>query len=201
MHKLLLADDHGLVRETIADYLRSQGGFEVSSAGSLDEAIAIESEQGPHDLVLLDYSMPGMDTLAGLARMKDHAECPVAILSGTASADVARRALRAGAAGFLPKTLGPDMLIAAVHEMLGGGIYRPIEFLAETEASPLDVALTPRELDVLKGLTEGKANKEIARELDIQEVTVKLHVKTLSRKLQARNRTHAAMLGRDLGLV
>src|SRR6056297_2257791 len=102
MQKLLLADDHGLVRETIADYLRSQGGYLVSSAGSLDEAIQIETEQGPHDLILLDYAMPGMDTLAGMARMKEHADCPVAILSGTASADVARRALRAGAAGFLP---------------------------------------------------------------------------------------------------
>lgn len=201
MQKLLLADDHGLVRETIADYLRSQGGFLVSSAGSLDEAIEVEAEHGPHDLILLDYSMPGMDTLAGMARMKEHASCPVAILSGTASADVARRALRAGAAGFLPKTLGPEMLIAAVREMVAGGIYRPLDFLADAENTSGDVALTPRELDVLKGLTEGKANKEIARELDIQEVTVKLHVKTLSRKLNARNRTHAAMLGRDLGLV
>ena len=61
--------------------------------------------------------------------------------------------------------------------------------------------LTPRELDVVRGLTEGKSNKEIARDFDIQEVTVKLHVKTLSRKLGARNRTHAAMLARDLGLI
>ena len=113
----------------------------------------------------------------------------------------ARRALRAGAAGFVPKTLGPEMLIAAVNEMVGGGIYRPLDFLAESDDDASDVALTPRELDVLKGLSEGKANKEIARELEIQEVTVKLHVKTLSRKLNARNRTHAAMLGRDLGLV
>lgn len=201
MQKLLLADDHGLVRETIADYLRSQGGYQVSSAGSLDEAMQIETDHGPHDLILLDYAMPGMDALAGMARMQEHAGCPVAILSGTASADVARRALRAGAAGFVPKTLGPEMLIAAVNEMVGGGIYRPLDFLAESDDDASDVALTPRELDVLKGLSEGKANKEIARELEIQEVTVKLHVKTLSRKLNARNRTHAAMLGRDLGLV
>lgn len=63
------------------------------------------------------------------------------------------------------------------------------------------VQLTPRETEVLRGLAEGKSNKEIARDLDIQEVTVKLHVKSLTRKLEARNRTHAAMLARDMGLV
>ena len=85
--------------------------------------------------------------------------------------------------------------------MLTGEVYMPLEFLNDESADQLDVNLTPRERDVLLGITEGKSNKEIARDLDIQEVTVKLHVKTLSRKLGARNRTHAAMLGRDLGLM
>lgn len=202
MKRLLLADDHELVRETLADYLRLQGGFEVHCASTLDEAFEVEAAAGPFDLVLLDYTMPGMDTLTGLARMKARSRGPVAILSGTAPPDVARRALAAGAAGFLPKTLAPQSLLAAVRHILTGEVYRPLDFLEGTGPQPAGhVSLTPREGDVLRGLGEGKSNKEIARDLNIQEVTVKLHVKTLSRKLGARNRTHAAMLARDLGLI
>ncbi len=201
MHKLLLADDHELVRETVADFLRLQGGYEVATAQSFDEALDVAQRKGPFALVMLDYSMPGMDALSGLAQMKLKAGCPVAILSGTATPDVARRALMSGAAGFLPKTLAPQSLVSAVRHMLSGETYMPLDFLSDDEQLPQKVNLTPRERDVLSGITEGKSNKEIARDLDIQEVTVKLHVKTLSRKLGARNRTHAAMLGRDLGLM
>ncbi|MDR9394257.1 response regulator transcription factor [Roseovarius sp. SYSU LYC5161] len=201
MKRLLLADDHDLVRETIAEYLRQQGGFDVVATSSLDEALRLQQSRGPFDIVLLDYAMPGMDTLSGLARMKAQASCPVAILSGTAPPEVARRALGAGAAGFLPKTLAPDTLIAAVRHMLTGETYTPLEFLETGKQETAPVSLTPREMDVLRGISEGKSNKEIARDLDIQEVTVKLHLKTLSRKLGARNRTHAAMLARDMGLA
>jgi DNA-binding NarL/FixJ family response regulator len=85
--------------------------------------------------------------------------------------------------------------------MLLGEIYTPMEFLNLEDAAINPVNLTPRETDVLVGISEGKSNKEIARDLDIQEVTVKLHLKTMSRKLNARNRTHAAMLARDMGLA
>ena len=201
MRKLLLADDHELVRETIADYLRLQGGFEVSTAENLEEALEVAKQEGPFELAMLDYAMPGMDSLTGLARMRAQTGYPVAILSGTATPDVARRALSSGAAGFLPKTLAPQSLVNAVRHMLAGEVYMPLEFLNDDNGDDAHVSLTPRERDVLMGITEGKSNKEIARDLDIQEVTVKLHVKTLSRKLGARNRTHAAMLGRDLGLM
>ncbi|GAW34962.1 transcriptional regulatory protein ComA [Roseovarius sp. A-2] len=199
MARLLLADDHDLVREMIAEFLRRQGGFSVDVAACLDVALAVEEQAGPFDLVLLDFQMPGMEALSGLEQMQAQAGCPVAILSGTAPPDVARRALRAGAAGFLPKTLDPQSLIAAVHHMLAGKVYAPLEFLLESEPEVNSPRLTPRERAVLVAVSEGKSNKEIARDLDIQEVTVKLHLKTLSRKLGARNRTHAAMIARDLG--
>ena len=199
--QLLLADDHDLVRDTIAEYLRREGGYTVTVASSLKDAIDAARGNVSFDLVLLDYSMPGMDSLAGLARMKEAVHCPVAIISGTAPPDVARRALRSGAAGFLPKTLDPMSLVTAVRHMLLGETYMPLDFLTQAGPEGGRVVLTPREQDVLRGVAEGKSNKEIARDLNIQEVTVKLHVKTLSRKLGARNRTHAAMLGRDLGLM
>jgi len=202
MSRVLLADDHDLVRDTLAAYLRSEGGFEVEVAGGFDAALAaVRGARGGFDLVLLDYRMPGMEALAGLARMQAEVRCPVAILSGTAPPEVARRALRAGAAGFLPKTLAPRELIAAVTDILGGDIYAPCDFLRSGGDAGPDVALTARERDVLCGVSDGKSNKEIARDLDIQEVTVKLHLKTLSRKLGARNRTHAAMIARDMGLA
>ncbi|QGX98390.1 DNA-binding response regulator [Roseovarius faecimaris] len=200
MQTLLLADDHDLVRETLAEYLRQQGGFIVICARTFEEAVDLYAKHDHFDLILLDYSMPGMDALTGLERMRELADCPVALLSGTAPREIARRALKRGAAGFLPKTLAPVDMVAAVHAMLAGEVYLPIDFLAGRGGTPMIVSLTPRETDVLQGIVEGKSNKEIARDLDIQEVTVKLHLKTLSRKLGARNRTHAAMLARDQGL-
>ncbi|EAQ26609.1 response regulator transcription factor [Roseovarius sp. 217] len=202
MTKLLLADDHDLVREMIAEYLRVQGGFDVFVAESLESALKVQEKNVPFQLVMLDLMMPGMDSLSGLAVMKSRAGCPVAILSGTGTPEVARRALRSWAAGFLPKTLDPQSLVAAVHHMLLGETYTPLDFLesGDTEAEG-KVHLTPRETDVLVGVLDGKSNKEIARDLDIQEVTVKLHLKTLSRKLGAKNRTQAAMIARDMGLT
>ncbi|MEO0568144.1 MAG: response regulator transcription factor [Pseudomonadota bacterium] len=199
--KILLADDHDLVRETLSEFMTREAGFTVVQARSFPEAMIKAESAGPFDLIVLDYTMPGMDMLNGLDQMQAVQSCPVAILSGTAPPNVARRALRAGAAGFLPKTLAPQDLVEAISSMLDGDTYLPTEFLADEKAANATVNLTPRERDVLLGVTEGKLNKEIARDLDIQEVTVKLHVKTLSRKLNAKNRTHAAMLGRDMGLV
>ena len=112
-------------------------------------------------------------------------------------------ALAAGAAGFLPKTLSGKSLVNAVRFMAMGEQYAPLDFMrAEDEAAsnPLAERLSRRELEVLEGLTLGKSNKEIARDLDLREPTVKLHVKTLYRKIGASNRTQAAMIAKEAGL-
>ncbi|MDD9920869.1 MAG: response regulator transcription factor, partial [Boseongicola sp.] len=143
----------------------------------------------------------GMDGLAGLARMKEANDGrPVAILSGTATPQVARDAIDAGAAGFVPKTLGAKSMVSAIRFMAAGETYVPYDFMQQADAKTV-ANLTERETDVLRGLCEGKSNKEIARDLDLQEVTIKLHVKTLCRKLDAKNRTQAAMIARDRQLV
>lgn len=202
--KILIADDHDLVRETLAAFLSGEGGIEVETADNLDNACENITAQGPYDLVLLDYTMPGMHGLDGLARAKDlNAPHPVAIMSGTAPKSVAQEAMDAGAIGFLPKTLPAKSLVNAIRFMAAGEPYIPVAFMTaadEVEENPLAKKLSNREMQVLGGLCRGLANKEIARELDLQEVTIKLHVKTLCNKLDAKNRTHAAMIAKEAGL-
>ena len=200
--RLLLADDHDLVRSTLAGLLREHGGYAVTEASDMWQGFS-QIVAGPKpDLALLDFSMPGMSIPEGLTRaVKMMSPAPVALLTGTGTPGIARRAMDLGAKGFLTKNMLPEELLVSVRKLLNGESV--VVDHSSTEESGLgDLPhLTPRELDVLRGLCNGLSNKEIARELEVQEVTVKLHVKTLSRKLDAKNRTHAAMLGRDMHLV
>jgi two-component system nitrate/nitrite response regulator NarL len=198
--RILLADDHDMVRETLAAFLQAEGLQHVSLAATLDEAMQLSQAGAAFDLVLLDYDMPGMEGLAGLRRMIAIGRGrPVALMSGTVSPEVAEAALELGAAGFVPKVLGARSLLAAVRFMASGEVFAPINMIRRPAQG--GTTLSPRELDVLRGICEGKSNKEIARDHDLQEVTVKLHAKTMSRKLGARNRTHAAMIARDRRLL
>jgi DNA-binding NarL/FixJ family response regulator len=204
MMRVLIADDHDLLRDTLELWFR-QEKIEVATARDLDGAMAAVAAQEPFDLILLDYGMPGMNRLDGLQQALDGARgARVALMSGIAPREVAEKALEMGAAGFLPKTLPAKSLVNAVRFMAMGEQYAPIDFMTTaaevTPVNPLAAKLTPRELDMLKKLCEGKANKEIARDLGIQEPTVKLHMKTLYRKIDAHNRTQAAMIAKEAGL-
>ncbi len=198
--RVLVADDHDLVRDALAEYLQISGFAEVKTAACLDDALDVVALVGSFDLVLLDYNMPGMNGLEGLDRMIEANENrPVALLSGAASRKVMNDAIKNGAAGFVPKTLSAKSLVSAAKFMAAGETFIPLEFhSAENHNAP---ELSAREREVLRGICQGHSNKEIARDLELQEVTVKLHVKTLSRKLDARNRTHAAMIARDRNMV
>lgn len=202
--KILLADDQELVRDSIAAFLRMESDFQVDTANDLTGAIDALKNKAPYDIVLLDYMMPGMNGLSGFEQIRESAPMtPVAILSGVAPRAVAEQALAEGAAGYLPKTMSTRSLVAAVRFMAAGEVYAPISLMSEPDKLQTtlgEVQLTQRELEVLKGLCRGLANKEIALELDVQEVTVKLHIKSLYRKIGARNRTHAAMIAKEAGL-
>lgn len=202
--RILLADDHDMVRETISAYLQSQGGADVTLATDLPAALDQISGAGPFDLVLLDFNMPGMAGLNGLTQaLQANGGKGVAILSGSAPARVAQDALDAGAVGFIPKTMGAQSLLNAVRFMSAGETYVPVDLMREdtsTDNHPLRSKLSPRELDVLDGLCRGQSNKEIANDLGLQEVTIKLHVRTLCRKLEAKNRTQAALTAKEAGL-
>jgi DNA-binding NarL/FixJ family response regulator len=199
--KILLADDHDLVRDTLAAFLEMEPDLGVRTAANLMDALTFVADEGAFDLVLLDYTMPGMDGLAGLTKMiAANQGKPVAILSGTADRTVAEQAIKLGAVGFVPKTLAAKSIVSAVKFMASGEVFAPFGFMHREEVDGTS-AITKRERDVLAGLVAGKANKEIAIDLDLQEVTIKLHVKTLCRKLGAKNRTQAAMIARDRRLI
>ena len=203
--RILIADDHDLLRETLSMFLASEGSIDTALASTLDEALDLIQSEEKFDLIMLDYNMPGMAGLNGLKRaMEASGGSPVALMSGIASRSVAEEALSFGAAGFVPKTLAAKTLVNAVRFMAMGEKYAPIDFMtadAPTVApNPLAQKLSRRELQVLEGLSKGKSNKEIARDLDLQEPTIKLHVKTLYRKIGAANRTQAALIAKEEGL-
>ncbi len=189
--KILIADDHDLVRDTIAAFLAAECARTVVTAGTLDDALAAVKRDGAFDL----------DGLGGLTRMIAANDTrPVAILSGTASRALAEEAIAAGAAGFVPKTQAARSMVAAVRFMAAGETYAPFGFMQQRSDAAAEL-LTAREIDVLRGIVRGQSNKEIARDHDLHEATVKLHAKTLCRKLGAKNRTQAAMIARDRNLA
>lgn len=203
--RVLIADDHDMVRDTFTMYLESSGTAQTTPAGSLDEALKLMQQKGPFDLVLLDYTMPGMKGLEGLqAALKISGGNPVGMISGTGTRLIAQQALDMGAAGFLPKSMPAKTLVNAVRFMAMGEIYAPVDFMSgkdDPDETDFEKDLSDREKQALRGLMAAKSNKEIALELDLQEVTIKLHVKTLCRKIGAKNRADAAIMARDAGFV
>ncbi len=202
MH-ILIADDHDLLRDSLGAILSAEMAAELSFAGSLPEALDMIGRQR-FDLVLLDYSMPGMDGYAGLSRAVQLAGgVPVALMSGTAPTDAAFAVLDRGGAGFIPNTMAARSFVNAARFMAAGEKYLPPQGLkaaidGDIGRGPL-AALTERERHILKGLCNSLSNKEIARRLDISEPTVKVHAQSVYRKLGARNRTHAAIIAREQG--
>lgn len=199
--RVLLVDDHLLLIETVTASLVAKYGFHVTAAMDVDSALAEVRKGERFDVILLDYDVPGMDSLAGLRRLIDANKGGVALFSGVANWTVVERAMEKGASGFVPKTLPLKILGHAIRFIADGETYLPGDYVRRASTENESVyRLKPREFKVLALLCEGKQNKEIGRELGMDEVIVKMDVKSICRKLDARNRTQAVIIARDSGL-
>lgn len=199
--KCLIADDHQMVRLALKVALEPLGADATFvEAANAEEAIAAAGAHDDIDLVLIDVSMPGMGGLEGVKRLRAaHPALPVVVCTALEDGTLVKELLGLGVAGFLPKSDSTQVILEAVRLVLAGGTYVPPRLLAAASAPPSAAAialdsLTPRQRDVLRLLAQGKPNKVIARELDISEATVKVHLLSVFRALGARNRTEAVVI-------
>ena len=206
--RILLADDHDLIRDTIEEFLkRLDKDLHVLHAATLPQALDHVRRPDALDLVLLDLRMPGMNGLAGLKSMQALTAVPIVILSGETNPDTIRNALQAGAAGFLPKTMRGTAMLNALRLILAGERYIPDIMVAGQPApaeesaggGPGPGSLTPREREVMGLLVQGLSNKEIGHRLGIEVVTVALHLRSIYRKLGVTSRTQAVRMAMEQG--
>jgi len=206
--RILIADDHPLYREAVRLRMeRLYPGSAIVEASSIDELLAA-SDPPVADLALIDLRMPGMNGPGDVARIRTGLSgTPILLMSGSAANTDIKQAVEAGAKGFVPKTLSPELFAAAVALVLAGGTYLPTDVLQHnaggegTRRTTLTAELTPREMQVFVQLATGASNKEIGRELGLAEVTVKLHVRQILKKIGARNRSEAASIATRAGLI
>jgi DNA-binding NarL/FixJ family response regulator len=211
--KILLIDDHVLIRDAMRSVLRELD----------DRAESLEAESGRQakdllvqhpdvSLILLDLRLPDRDGLEMLAELRvNYPGAAVVMLSAFNDRDNVVKSLDAGAQGFIAKTATRDVLLGALRLVLAGGIYIPPEILIESAAppaqapksteklKPTDLGLTDRQMDVLALMMQGKSNKLICRRLDLAEPTVKNHVSAILKALNVGNRTEAVLTVAALG--
>lgn len=213
--RVLLIDDHALVRRGMEELLRSRGVEVVASAGSGEEGIRLAQSLAP-DIVLLDIKMPGLSGIDTLNRLRGLGlTMPVVMLTMSREDADLQSALRGGAQGYLLKDMDPEELLPALEATLRGDNVVAKEMVGTLarivqgngarpdQASPSDAPfaeLTPRELEILEYVASGLSNKMVARELNISDGTVKLHVKAILRKLGLHSRVEAAVLAVEHGL-
>lgn len=206
--KILVADDHPMLREGLVAVLGTQPDFEVvGEAGDGSEVARLAGELRP-DVILLDLEMPGADGVEALERLRE-AESPARSVVFTAY-DTDERilgALRAGARGYLLKGASRAEIFSAIRTVhAGGSLLQPgvtdrlLAHVSRERAQEPD-PLTPRELEVLELLSRGLQNREIAERLFVTERTIKFHVSSLLHKLGADNRTEAVSIAAQRGLV
>jgi len=213
--RLMIVDDQKLMRQGLRTLLELEGGFEVvAEAGDGQTALEAYAEHQP-DVTLMDIRMPGMDGVETTRRLHQQwLEARIIILTTFNDDEYVFEALRVGALGYLLKDVSGQELASAVRTVAGGGalidpsVARKVvtEFARLTlPARPvndgLPEPLTERELDVLRLLAEGLSNREIGSKLSLTEGTVKNYVTNVLQKIGVRDRTQAALRGRELGLI
>lgn len=207
--RVLLADDHPLVRDGLARLVESAlGGVTCIEAASWTECLAQVSHPAIA-MALVDLSMPGQDGLQGIQAVRAlRPDIALVAVSGETDPQTVRETLALGARGFIPKTDPPAVMRHAIALVWAGGTYIPPVALPHDSGAARDqpeaVAgelgmLTPRQVEVLRCLARGLPNKLIAHELDVSEGTAKIHIAAIMRVLRVRNRTEAVVRAQALG--
>ena len=210
--KLLIVDDHPVLREGLAALLRQAGPeTDVLLASDAGEGLALVELHVDLDAVVLDLMMPGMDGWRAITEFgRKRPELPVIVLSSSEDPQDARKALALGALGYVPKSASQHVLLQAIRIVLNGDLYVPplvlnapvdAEDRRSGRAEPNAARLTTRQIEILTMLSKGQPNKTIAATLDLSEKTVKAHITAIFRALNVVNRTQAASVGRDVGLI
>jgi len=203
MTVVLIVDDHHLIRTGVKNLLESAfSDMRVDGAAGITEALHLLSSGTAVDLVLLDVNLPDTISLDGLVRLKQgYPATAVALISGIEDHQIIRSALSIGADGFIPKSADPQILIHAVSLILEGEIFLPRSYLKGNnpvaDVEPLDPStprqseLTARQQDVFTLMCQGLSNKEIARQLDLSESTIKSHISAILKELGTTSRAKA----------
>ena len=202
MIRIMVVDDHPLLRDGIAALLAGQPDLElVAQASNGREAIEQFRRHAP-DVTLMDLQMPEMSGIDAIVAIREASPDARVIVLTTYSGDVqVLRALKAGARAYLLKNLLHKELLTTIRSVHAGQKTMSPSVAAELADFSGDEALTPREIEVLRLIAAGLANKEIAAQLSITEETVKSRVKNILMKLRANDRTHAAMIGLRRGIL
>ena len=200
--RILVADDHPIVREGLLAILALEEDLKVvGQAHDGEEACRLYNQLLP-DVLLLDLRMPKMDGLEVVAKLMSQRPRPrIIVLTNSAKAEDLRRALTAGARGYLLKGAEPDQVCNTIREVSTGKSSLPHDVAAKLADSMAQPMLSQRELQILRQMALGKSNKEIGQVLYISEYTVKNHVKSILKKLNAIGRTEAIAIASERGLV
>ena len=202
--KILVVDDHSIFRAGVTALFEHAGrGAVVEQAGGVADALARLEAQDDFDLVLLDLNLPEGDGIAAIGSfLQVRRDVKIVMLSASEELKDVRRALAAGAVGYVPKSASAQTLLSAIEIVAAGDVFVPSVILARGHSSGSTGALlTVRQIDVLKLVARGLPNRTIAAELGLSEKTVKVHVTAIFKALDVVNRTQAAAAGRQAGLI
>jgi DNA-binding NarL/FixJ family response regulator len=200
--RVLLADDHPLLREGIAALIGNQSDMQlIGEASNGREALEQFRKHHP-DVTLMDLQMPEMSGIDAISAIRgEFPDARIIVLTTYAGDFQVSRALKAGARGYLLKGMLRQELLETIRAVHAGRKRLSAEVAAEIAEHATDDVLTPREIDVLRLIAMGNANKDIARKLSLSEETVKGHIKNILAKLGVHDRTHAVTIGLKRGIV
>jgi two-component system, NarL family, nitrate/nitrite response regulator NarL len=192
-----------LLAEAVCTILNSREGFLAFNTDSLEGVMEALASHSNIDMILLDLKMPGMDGLPSIKDVIDTASpAKVVLFTGLVNLYFVQAAVEQGCRGLIPKSMPLKSLNSVVDLILSGQVFMPIQNgIADTTVGVKSHTLTENELSVLRLAADGLTNKEVARLTDSSEVTVKMHMRAICKKLKARNRAHAAVISRELSIV